>query len=155
LTESYLHSDPILPEELSGCLSVLGIYLDDLAREVPEVAACERLVGVAGTVTTTAAVEIGLAEYDFDTLNGFVLTKAAVEDVFRTLATETIAQRLDNPGMYRGREDVIVGGLCVLVAVMRRFGFETCVVSERNLLDGAMARYVDTPVDASPGAAAR
>lgn len=153
LTENFLHSDPALPEELSSCLSVLGVYLDDLARELPELASGPELIGVAGTVTTAAAVEIGLAEYDFDTLHGFEISKAAVEDVFRTLATETIAQRLDNPGMYPGREDVIVGGLCVLVAVMRKFGFSSCTTSERNLLDGAMATFVDdvSPTKPRPG----
>ena len=68
-------------------------------------------VGLAGTVSTVAAVELGLASYDRDRIHHFVLTKAAVEDVFRTLATEPLADRIHNPGLERERADVIVGGL--------------------------------------------
>ena len=67
-------------------------------------------VGLAGTVSTAAAVELGLATYDRDRIHHFELTKAAVEDVFRTLATETRAERLENPGLEEARADVIVGG---------------------------------------------
>ncbi len=136
LTEKYLHGDPPPPEELSACLSVTGLHLDDAARELPEMAPECRLVGVAGTVTSVAAVEIGLAEYDRDALHHFRLSKAAVEDVFRTLATETLQDRRHNPGLHPGRADVIVAGTCILVRLMRYFDFDECLVSESDLLDG-------------------
>ena len=56
-------------------------------------------VGLAGTVATMAMVEIGLADYDRDRVHHFVLTRAAAEDVFRTLATERRADRVHNPGL--------------------------------------------------------
>jgi exopolyphosphatase/guanosine-5'-triphosphate,3'-diphosphate pyrophosphatase len=59
--------------------------------------------------------------------------------VFRTLATEPLADRLHNPGLPRARADVIVGGCCVLVAAMRRLGLDEMVVSTRSLLDGLAA----------------
>jgi exopolyphosphatase/guanosine-5'-triphosphate,3'-diphosphate pyrophosphatase len=93
-------------------------------------------VGLAGTVTTIAAVEIGLAAYDRDRIHHFVLRHEAVEDVFRTLATENKAERVFNPGLEAARADVIVGGCIVLVAIMRRFGFAECLVSEADILDG-------------------
>jgi exopolyphosphatase/guanosine-5'-triphosphate,3'-diphosphate pyrophosphatase len=136
LTEKYLPSDPPAPEELSTCLSVVGVHLDDVLREVPEVGSARRLVGLAGTVTTVAAVELGLAEYDGDAVHHFDLTREAAEDVFRTLATETVDQRRHNPGMEPARADVIVGGCCVLVKVMRQYRFDRCLVSEADILDG-------------------
>ena len=96
----------------------------------------ERAVFCMTGVTTVAAVEQGLPEYDPEKIHHFVLTRAAAEDVFRTLATETIEQRRENPGMEAQRADVIVGGCCVLVAIMRRFGFDDCHVSEADILDG-------------------
>jgi exopolyphosphatase / guanosine-5'-triphosphate,3'-diphosphate pyrophosphatase len=135
LTEKFLESDPPTAEELSACLSVVGIYLDDVLRAVPE-APEATFVGLAGTVSTAAAVDLGLAAYDRDRIHHFRLTKAAVEDVFRTLATEPVADRIHNPGLEPERADVIVGGLCVLVAIMRRFGFDSCLVSEADILDG-------------------
>lgn len=136
LTEKYLHTDPPTPYELSDCLSVVAAHLDDLEREIPQVRSVRRFVGLAGTVTTVAAVEQGLAAYDRDAIHHFTLTRGATEDVFRTLATETVAQRRENPGMEAQRADVIVGGCCVLVAVMRRFGLDECLVSEADILDG-------------------
>jgi exopolyphosphatase/guanosine-5'-triphosphate,3'-diphosphate pyrophosphatase len=136
LTERFLHGDPPRPEELSQALSVVHDYLDDIEREIPAVNDATRLVGLAGTVTTVAAVEIGLSTYDRDRIHHFLLTRAAAEDVFRTLATEKRADRVHNPGLEEARADVIVGGCCVLVGVMRHFGFETCLVSEADILDG-------------------
>ena len=52
-----------------------------------------------------------MAEYDRDLIHHFVLTRAAIEDVFRTLATERLADRIHNPGLEEARADVIVGGL--------------------------------------------
>ena len=136
LTERFLVSDPPRPEELSQAVSVARDYLEDVARVLPAALEARRLVGLAGTVSTVAAVEIGLAAYDRNRIHHFVLTRAAVEDVFRTLATETRAQRVANPGMEEARADVIVGGTAILAAVMRYFDFDECLVSEADILDG-------------------
>jgi exopolyphosphatase/guanosine-5'-triphosphate,3'-diphosphate pyrophosphatase len=129
MTEQFFSSDPPLPEELSGCLQVLHSWWDDVRRELPIVGSARRFVGLAGTVSTVAAIEQGLAEYRRDAVHHFVLTKAAVEDVFRTLATEPLADRIHNPGLEPERADVIVGGCCVLVSLMREFGYDECLVS--------------------------
>jgi exopolyphosphatase/guanosine-5'-triphosphate,3'-diphosphate pyrophosphatase len=136
LTEAWLRSDPPAPEELSQALSVVQAYLDDVDRLLPAAGQAQTLIGTAGTVTTVAAVEIGLPEYDAEVLHHFRLTHEAAEDVFRTLATETAADRRHNPGLEPARVDVIVGGAAVLVAVMRHWGFEEMIVSEADILDG-------------------
>ncbi len=142
LTERWIASDPPAPEELHACLSVVDAHLDDVLREVPQAASARTLVGLAGTVSTVAAVELGLAEYDRDRIHHLRLAKPVVEEVFRTLATESRSERLDNPGMEAGRADVIVGGLAVLVKVMRRLDFQECLVSESDILDGIVADLV-------------
>ncbi len=136
LTERFLHGDPPRPVELAQALSVVEDYLDDVRRALPSLADARRLIGLAGTVTSMAAVEIGLAVYDPAKVHHFVLSRDAAEDVFRTLATEKRADRVFNPGLEAARADVIVGGCVVLVAIMRRFGFRECVVSEQDILDG-------------------
>jgi exopolyphosphatase/guanosine-5'-triphosphate,3'-diphosphate pyrophosphatase len=144
ITEAWLHTDPPTAEELSQALSVIDVHLDDVTREIPAAVDATTFVGLAGTVSTAAAVELGLATYDRDRIHHFRLTKPAVEDVFRTLATERLADRVHNPGLERERADVIVGGLCVLVATMRRLGFAECLVSESDILDGlAMSLAAD------------
>jgi exopolyphosphatase/guanosine-5'-triphosphate,3'-diphosphate pyrophosphatase len=142
LTEQYLHADPPAPEELSAAISVAEAHLDDVVREVPETRQAELMVGLAGTVTTVAAVELGLATYDRARIHHFRLTRAAAEDVFRTLATEARSDRIHNPGLEEARVDVIVGGCCVLVAVLRYFDLEECLVSEADILDGMARRLL-------------
>jgi len=143
MTEKYLHHDPPAPEELSQVLSVARDWLDDVARELPAVADARCLVGLAGTVTTVAAVELGLPAHDRERIHHFKLSRDAAEDVFRALATEPRAQRAHNPGLEPGRVDVIVAGTAIVVAVMRYFGFDECLVSEADILDGMVATLVD------------
>jgi len=135
ITERFLDSDPPEPEELANAIGVVRDILEDVARTVP-VTSARRLVGLAGTVTTMAAVEMGLPEYDRDRIHHFLLTHAAAEDVFRTLATEPRAARIHNPGLEEARADVIVGGAIVLVTIMRTWAFDECLVSEADILDG-------------------
>lgn len=141
-TEMYLHSDPPAPEELSAAISVVRLHLDDIDRELPVMKSAATLVGVAGTITTVAAVEIGMADYDPEIIDGFVLERPAAEDVFRTLATEAFDDRVHNPGLPTARADVIVGGCCILVAIMRHWEHGACLVRERDLLDGIAAELL-------------
>jgi exopolyphosphatase/guanosine-5'-triphosphate,3'-diphosphate pyrophosphatase len=143
VTEKFLSTDPPRPEELSNALGFVHDLLEDTVRDIPAMLDAPRLVGVAGTVTTVAAVEIGLQTYDRDRIHHFVLTRPAVEDVFRTLATESRADRIFNPGLEEARADVIVGGTIVLVALMRYFKFDTCLVSESDILDGLVMSLLE------------
>ena len=143
LTERHLTEDPPEPEGLSNAIAEATELYDDLLREVPQVLTARTVIGVAGTVTTVAAVELGLAEWDRDALHHFRLTRAAAEDVFRTLATEPFADRVHNPGLERERADVIVGGCCALVALYRTLGLDELLVSESDILDGLLFDLAD------------
>ena len=136
LSEEYLESDPPRPEELSACVTVAGAWLEDVDRELPQAHSAKTVIGVAGTISTAVAVEIGLPEYDRDEIHGFELTKEACEDVFRTLATENRDDRAHNPGLPAGRVDTIVGGMSILVKIMRHFDLDHLVASESDILDG-------------------
>ena len=143
LTEAYLEHDPPWASELSAAISVVQAHLEDVARDLPAAREAKLAVGLAGTVSTVAAVEIGLATYDRDRIHHFRLTRAAAEDVFRTLATEPLADRLRNPGLEPARADVIVGGCCALVATMRFFDLDEVLVSESDILDGLALALLD------------
>jgi exopolyphosphatase/guanosine-5'-triphosphate,3'-diphosphate pyrophosphatase len=141
VTERFLRSDPPDPGELSDAFTVVRQHIDDVVRELPRVREIERFVGLAGTITTMAAVELGVPHDDLDSVHHFVLTRAAAEDVFRTLATEPVADRVHNPGLERERAGVIVGGALILIAVMRHLDIDECLVSVSDILDG-LARSV-------------
>ncbi len=145
ITEAWLRSDPPAPEELSQAVHVVREHVVDVIREVPAVKNAKTLIGLAGTVTTVAAIELGLAEYDRDRIHHARLTRGAVEDVFRTLATESAEQRRHNPGLEPGRVDVIVGGVIVLVTILRTMGFDEVLVSEADILDGLARSLAPAP----------
>lgn len=136
LTEAFLHSDPPRAEELSAAVTVVRDHMNDVSRTIAGVDAARTLVGLAGTVTTMAAIELGLAAYSRDAIHHFRLSRTAAEEIFRTLAVETVEERRYNPGLEAGRADVIVGGVVAVVGVMRHFGFDEMLVSESDILDG-------------------
>ena len=136
ITEAELHRDPPRPEELTNAIGLAADYADDLIRQHPEVLAVDRVIGVAGTIVTVAAVELGLRAFDRGALHGLVLPREAIEDVFRTLATESLEDRRHNPGLPADRADVIVGGCCILVGLLRRLQVSHLTVSTDNVLDG-------------------
>lgn len=138
ITEAELHGDPPRAEELSNAISMVGDAVDNAAIERPLLGDAARVIGVAGSIVTIAAVELGLREFDSSRLHGMQLSKDAAEDVFRTLATERLADRVHNPGLPVERAGVIVGGCCILVAIMRRLGLDHITVSTHNLLDGVV-----------------
>jgi exopolyphosphatase/guanosine-5'-triphosphate,3'-diphosphate pyrophosphatase len=141
LTEQFLHSDPPNPEELSVAVSVVRDHLTDAARAIPNAGQAKTLIGTAGTVWTMGALELGVDATESDRIHHFRLSRAAAEEIFRTLATEPIARRRHNPGLEPGRVDVIVGGVIVVVSVMRQWGFDELLVSEADILDG-LARSI-------------
>jgi exopolyphosphatase / guanosine-5'-triphosphate,3'-diphosphate pyrophosphatase len=136
LTEQYLRSDPPTPEELSVAVSVVRDFLADVDRAVPGAAHAKTLIGTAGTVWTMGAIELGIDASESVRIHHSRLSRAAAEDIFRTLATEPIAVRRHNPGLEPGRVDVIVGGVIVVVTAMRHWGFDELLVSEADILDG-------------------
>jgi exopolyphosphatase / guanosine-5'-triphosphate,3'-diphosphate pyrophosphatase len=137
--EQYIEHDPPQPEELHACISVTQQWMEDVARELPGLRDARTFVGLAGTITTMAAVEIGLDEWDRDAIHHFRFPREAIEDVFRTLVTESLADRVHNPGLEAARADVIVAGACIFAAIVRWLDADECLVSESDILDGLVA----------------
>ncbi len=141
VASGFFRHDPPWAEELSAALSVVQLHLDDFRREVAGLVDTINdgtVIGVGGTITTLAAVELGLDPYDSARVHGAVLVRDDVEEVFRMLATESRADRLANPGLEPERVDLIVGGCVIVVEAMRHLGIERIVVSEADLMDGCV-----------------
>jgi exopolyphosphatase/guanosine-5'-triphosphate,3'-diphosphate pyrophosphatase len=115
--------------------------LDRAQREVPQLntlAPNSRAIGLAGTVATLAMLEQSLHLYDRNKVHGFVLSDTTIERWYHTLSTESASNRAKRNGMTKGREDVIVGGVAVLDAVVKRFSISSCITSESDILDGVV-----------------
>ncbi len=139
ITERFLRSDPPTAAQLAEAEAIVATLLEWAVAHHPRILDARRLVGLAGTVTTLVSLNQGLDQYDRDKVHHAALTLDEATAWYRTLAGELCAARLDRAGMVPGREDVIVGGALVLVAVMQRLGFEQCLVSEADILDGMVA----------------
>jgi exopolyphosphatase/guanosine-5'-triphosphate,3'-diphosphate pyrophosphatase len=103
------------------------------------------MLGLAGTITTVAAVALDLKGYDRDAIHHSRLTIQQIGDVRARLAGMTSEERRALPAMPPGREDVIVAGVVILERVMHRFAFDECLVSETDILDGVALDVVRAP----------
>ena len=135
LTERAITSDPPSAEDLSTATEVIDAELDAVQELVPAGRA-QTLIGVAGTVTTVAALHLGLPAYEADAIHGTRVPAADVTRIAQELAGMTSAQRRELGPMAPGREDVIVAGALILRMVVERFGFDDVLTSESDILDG-------------------
>ena len=135
MTERHLHSDPPTHAEIAAATADIDAALDRAAVAV-DAARASSLVGLAGSVTTVAAIALDLPGYDPARIHHARIAAAAVRSVTGRLLAQTRAERSVIPAMHPGRIDVIGAGALVLDRVMRRFGFAEVVVSEHDILDG-------------------
>jgi exopolyphosphatase/pppGpp-phosphohydrolase len=109
-------------------------------------------VGVAGTITSLAALALGLEEYDRDRVHGFELTAEALEERLRRLASVPLAERRRIRPLDPERAPVIVAGAVIAREILAFFGVDTLEISERDILDGAALAAAELP-EAEEGAA--
>lgn len=127
--------DPPTPDRIAAIRADIDAALDLAAEAVP-LASAATLVGLAGTVTTIAAIELGLEEYDSAAIHHSRVSVERVREITARLLASTHEERAAIPAMHPGRVDVIASGALVLLAVMERSGAAEVVVSEHDILDG-------------------
>ncbi|TSD99783.1 Ppx/GppA family phosphatase [Skermania sp. ID1734] len=139
LTERCLHSDPPTEDEIAAAREFVSERLAEAFAHVP-VSEARTWVGVAGTMTTIAAIGRNLPEYDAEQVHLSRLPLDDVYDVCRRLVSMTHEQRAALGPMHPGRVDVIGGGAIVTsvlaAELSRRAGIDALVVSEHDILDG-------------------
>lgn len=103
------------------------------------------LVATAGTATTLAAISLGMTDYDYRRVNNYVLTRDEIARIFRMLLPLPSADRLKVPGLEKGREDLIIAGMLIVLDTMETFGFERMTVSDFGLLEGVLLDLAKRP----------
>jgi exopolyphosphatase/guanosine-5'-triphosphate,3'-diphosphate pyrophosphatase len=153
LTERFLHSDPPSEEELAACSAATRALL---AERVPDEVRPRKAIGVAGTVTSLAALDLGLAEYDPEQVHGHRLFTACVVEQLEHLASLPVSERRELPALEPERAPVIVAGAVILQEALDYFGLGGLEASERDILDGAALEAAGLPEpeegSAPPGA---
>jgi exopolyphosphatase/guanosine-5'-triphosphate,3'-diphosphate pyrophosphatase len=129
LTERFLHGNPPPPDELAAAAAHIRSLLPALAVRAA--------IGVAGTVTTVATIDLDLAEHDAEQIHGHRLGRAAVERVTTDLACLPLAERACVRGLEPARAPVILGGLVTLREIMDAYRLTEIEVSEHDVLHGA------------------
>jgi len=143
VTERFLRSDPPTAEELASARAAIASALTAArAGRASAFARAEVMIGLAGTVSAAAVLDLGLTGYDRARVHHHVLARPRVAALLEELAGLPVGGRRRRRGVEPGRADVIVGGLLVLDGVMDLLGFGSCLVSESDILDGMAARLL-------------
>ena len=144
LTERFLRSDPPTKDELDACADAVRALL---AERVPDElrSGTRSAVGVAGTITSIAALALGLKEYDRDRVHGFELTAEALEEQLRRLASVPLEERRGMRPLDPDRAPVIVAGAVIVRKALAFFGLDALEISERDILDGAALAAAELP----------
>jgi exopolyphosphatase/guanosine-5'-triphosphate,3'-diphosphate pyrophosphatase len=135
MTERHLHDDPPTAAQVEATVADLRAAIAAAREHVPLDPAAT-FVGVAGTVTTIAAIALGLDRYDPAAIHGSTITAGQVAEVTDRLLRMTHEQRAALPVMHPGRVDVIGGGALVVRTLIEQIGVETMIASEHDILDG-------------------
>ena len=144
MTERHLISDPATPQQIAAATADIDAAIDLAYAAVP-IAQAKSLIGLAGSVTTVAAIALGLSEYDSTAIHGSRISAQDVHRVTQDLLAMTRAERAKLGPMHEGRIDVIGSGALVLDRIMIRTGLKQVVVSERDILDGIARGLISNP----------
>lgn len=135
-------TDPPTREQVAAVRADIEAALDQAAETVP-LEEARTLVGLAGSVTTVAAIALGLPEYDSAAIHHSRISYDRVREISERMLTSTHAERAAIPSMHPGRVDVIGAGALVLLAIMERTGAREVVVSEHDILDGIAVKTAE------------
>ena len=151
LTERFLHGDPPTAAELDACAAAVQALLTE---RIPEeiCGATTTAIGVAGTITSIAALALGLEEYDRDRVHGSRLSAEDLSEQLDRLAAVPLAERRTFRPLDPDRAPVIVAGAVIAREALAFFGLDALEISERDILDGAALAAAELP-EAEEGAA--
>ncbi len=141
LTDRHIRNDPPAIDEQdairSGVRRELETWEQDLKRsENIDPRDLLTMAGTAGTITTLAAMDLGLERYEPARINGHVLARSSLDRIIRALSSLSLEQRRKLPGLEPGREDIILAGAIVCQEIMDRCGKPDLLVSDWGLREG-------------------
>lgn len=135
MTERHLRDNPPTVQQITAATSDIDAAIDQAGHVVP-FEKVKTLIGLAGSVTTVAALALELDSYDPQQIHGSRISQQEVHRLATELLAMTRDQRAALGPMHEGRVDVIGGGALVLDRIMSKLHLPEVVVSERDILDG-------------------
>ncbi|WP_420640965.1 HD domain-containing protein [Candidatus Leptofilum sp.] len=154
LTEQFVRSDPIEPADVAAIKQHIVSHLDTigwLKKKQPQ--AHRRLVGLGGTVRNLAKIEAVRQNHPLNTLHGFVLSRASIQETMQLLERLLVSERRQISGLSRDRADIIFAGALVVAEVMDRLQIGSITISKNGLREGLFLElfwhHLDYPVVAN------
>ena len=147
LTERHLKTSPPSALAISQALSEVRSWISTLPRLLPTT----RLIGVAGTVTTLAAIDLSLPAYDPKRVSGHLIRLERIEQIYEELRTKSVVEMIRTfPQIQLGRADIILAGIIVLIEALKRFGVRGITTSDRGLRYGLVMREFSKATNPEP-----
>ena len=146
LAEQLITSDPPSEQDLSLLHEHIRKSLSDnsVAQYLAAGSSSQHplsLIGTAGTVTTLAAMDLGLTDYDPVKINNYPLARTTLDTMYTQLTTLPLSERAAMPGLEKGREDLIIPGTAILIEIMNRFQCTDIITSDAGLLEGVLLEH--------------
>ncbi len=140
LTERIIHHDPPSPSERETLQALVDTSVRDLGWSYRP----DKVVGIAGTVTTLCAISLGIEQYSPERVHGFRLMATEVLRLIELLGSIPLERRKQLPGMEPARADVLFAGAIILERVMNHFESGELVVSDQGVRWGLMWRELES-----------
>ncbi len=134
LTERILKNSPPDSAALGNAIDLIQTHLSGL----PPVSSAARLIGVAGTLTTLAALDLQLKTFDRTLINRYILTKETIKRIFEELRHLTLDQIKSYPQIHPSRADILLAGILILQEIMQKINASKIEVSDRGLRYGIL-----------------
>lgn len=123
-------------ENIEPCMK----YVHDYFKKVTIPNNIEQFIATAGTATTMAAIDLGMKEYDWQKINGYVIKKDRIKEILYNTAKIPYEERINIVGMDKGREDLIIPGALIFLEILEKTNLQNITVSDFGLREGAVVR---------------
>lgn len=135
-TERFLKNDPPTELQIRHCKDAVNGMLEEYEFTIPDQTT---LIGVAGTVTSLAFIDLGLSSYDAEVLSGHIITKEGLKEYIKTFSgyrSKALEQKY--PSVMKGRADIFMAGLLILDGFMNKHCFDRLVTSTGGIRHGTV-----------------
>lgn len=144
LHERFISSDPPSAGDISALTDEINSAFGTGTGGIKNDAAMfSRLIGTGGTITTLAAIDLGLREYDYETVHGHYMSIRRLRKIKDNLFSLTFRERKNIPGLEPERADLIIPGILLTIRLLELFGFQGITVSDLGLLEGVIKGVSD------------
>lgn len=138
-TERFINSDPPAGEQVNSCRNEIKLILQTRPFEINWKREEVSLIGVAGTVTSLAYIDMGLTRYDTNQINGYRLSRNVIKEWAEKISmTKVKTLEEQYPEVMKGRAEVILAGILILDEFMNFYGIPEVKVSTGGIRHGAI-----------------